>query len=160
MLAPRPRFNLGLIHHAPGIHPRLPYLTATTGVASHLAAVARRELVTDEVQGVKVLRKDDYSMSLCHHGGKPVLKSVELTVHCHLIELDDVILQVEPFGFQSLAPPWVLVQSYETLALPVEKGSNVRLVVLVLVVLRYIPAEVTLGVNVSKALLNGSDQIP
>jgi hypothetical protein len=42
----------------------------------------------------------------------------------------------------------------DRLALPVENSSDVRLVVLV--VLRYIPAEVTPGVNVSKALLNGS----
>jgi hypothetical protein len=89
-----------------------------------------------------------------------VLKSVELTVYCHLVECHNVILQVEPFGFQSLAPPWVLIQPRETLALLVEKGSDVCLIVLVLVVLRYIPAEVTPSVNVSKALLNGSDQIP
>src|SRR5215475_12833939 len=40
MPAPRPRFDLCLVHHTPGVLHRIPYLTATTRVARHLAAVA------------------------------------------------------------------------------------------------------------------------
>src|SRR5437867_3886996 len=55
MFAPRPRFNLGLLHHTPGVRHRVPYLTATAGVAGHTVAVARHKLVADEVQGLEVL---------------------------------------------------------------------------------------------------------
>jgi hypothetical protein len=146
--------------HAPRVQNRIPDLATAARVTGHTISVARNELVPDEVERVEVLGKDEHAMSLRDHRSKPLLKGLELTVHRNLTERSNVVLQVEPFGFQFISPVRIMIQPYEMLALLVEDGGDFRIKILVLFFLRYFPLQITPRVRIRESLLNGRDQIP